>query len=98
MTTRPGTLCRHPECRARFDQHLDGHCPALELHKMFQTTKKRVAASQSFSEAEVAALDELVHGLLNGSRDLALRVLRSVPGISLMHKIHVMKVSVAKQK
>ncbi len=99
LGTRASTLCRRPECRQRFDQHLDGQCPALEHGLLFQTIKKRVAASQSFSEAEVEALDEIVRGLLNSDVNMALRVLRSSKaGIAIMQKIYVMKKSIAKQK
>jgi hypothetical protein len=64
---------------------------------MSKTPPPRVAASQSFTEPEVAALDLIIKTILRDGGDL--RVLRkSAAVINLARKVGSMRASIARQK
>lgn len=60
------------------------------------TKAVRIAASQSFSEEEIEALDQLLKLILRGGDTYA--TVRSEAMISVMRKVLVMKTAIARQK
>lgn len=63
---------------------------------MNNPTPKRVAASTSFNEAEVEALEQLFRKLRTGS-DVGI-ILRSAPMANIMKKVGVMRTSIENAK
>ncbi len=94
---RPTTRCRQKSCNAPYSAHPNTFCPDNTGNQFLRHTTRINAASNSFIEAEVLVLTQLIDGVLKQSRDLH-RVLQTEAGRSLMRKIHTMRLSIERRK